>query len=93
MARFSFDNGGRRCIRPILEKYQSGKGHQSMLPGYQLRKNMPHAMCNTKQIHPDEEESEGYTVKCKEKDFPISNYPLEQTEFYYAQKQGMAGSR
>ena len=32
-------------------------------------------------------ESEGYTVKCKEKDFPISNYPLEQTEFFYAQKQ------
>ena len=27
MAGFSFDNGGRRCIRPILEKYQSGKGH------------------------------------------------------------------
>ena len=26
-------------------------------------------------------------MKCKEKDFPISNYPLEQTEFYYAQKQ------
>jgi len=26
-------------------------------------------------------------VKCKEKDFPISNYPLEQTEFFYAQKQ------
>ena len=38
-------------------------------------------------------ESEGYTVKCKEKDFPISNYPLEQTEFYYAQKQGMVSSR
>ena len=26
-------------------------------------------------------------MKCKEKDFPISNYPLEQTEFFYAQKQ------
>ena len=26
-------------------------------------------------------------MKSKEKDFPISNYPLEQTEFYYAQKQ------
>ena len=35
----------------------------------------------------DKGESEGYTVKCKEKDFPISNYPLEQTEFFYAQKQ------
>ena len=26
-------------------------------------------------------------VKSKEKSFPISNYPLEQTEFFYAQKQ------
>ena len=26
-------------------------------------------------------------MKCIEKDFPISNYPLEQTEFFYAQKQ------
>ena len=26
-------------------------------------------------------------MKCKEKDFPVSNYPLEQTEFFYAQKQ------
>ena len=26
-------------------------------------------------------------MKCKEKDFQISNYPLEQTEFFYAQKQ------
>ena len=25
MASMSFDHGGRRCIRPILEKYQSGK--------------------------------------------------------------------
>ena len=38
-------------------------------------------------FYPDKDESEGYTVKCKEKDFTISNYPLEQTEFYYAQKQ------
>ena len=38
-------------------------------------------------FYPDKGESEGYTVKCKEKDFPISNYPLEQTEFFYAQKQ------
>ena len=38
-------------------------------------------------FYPDKGESEGYTVKCKEKDFAISNYPLEQTEFYYAQKQ------
>ena len=40
-------------------------------------------------FYPNKGESEGYTVKCKEQDFPISNYPLEQTEFYYAQKQGM----
>ena len=32
-------------------------------------------------------ESEGYTVISKENSFPISNYPLEQTEFFYAQKQ------
>lgn len=56
MAGFNFSSGGRRCIRPILENYQSG-------------------------------ESEGYTVKSKEKEFPISNYPLEQTEFFYGQKQ------
>ena len=33
-------------------------------------------------------ESVGYTVKTMEKDFPISNYPLEQTEFLYDSKQG-----
>ena len=43
-------------------------------------------------FYPDKGESEGYIVKCKEKEFPISNYPLEQTEFYYAQKQGMVYS-
>ena len=37
--------------------------------------------------YPVKGESEGYTVRCKKKDFPISNYLLEQTEFYYAQKQ------
>ena len=31
----------------------------------------------------------GFTVKSMEKDFPISNYPLEQTEFLYDSKQGM----
>ena len=35
-------------------------------------------------------ESEGYTVKSREEEFPISNYPLEQTEFFYSQKQGIA---
>ena len=34
-------------------------------------------------------ESVGYTVKSMEKDFPISNYPLEQTEFLYDSKQGI----
>ena len=43
-------------------------------------------MCNILFIS-QKGESEGYTIKCKEKDFPISNYPLEQTEFFYAQKQ------
>ena len=37
---------------------------------------------------PSEGESVGYTVKTMEKDFPISNYPLEQTEFLYDSKQG-----
>ena len=37
-------------------------------------------------------ESEGYTVKSKEKDIQISNYPLEQSEFYYQQKQGSSSS-
>ena len=37
-------------------------------------------------------ESEGYTVKAKEENFTISNYPLEQTEFFYEQKQGIASS-
>ena len=37
-------------------------------------------------------ESEGYIVKSKEKDIPISNYPLEQSEFYYQQKQGSSSS-
>ena len=37
-------------------------------------------------------ESEGYTVKTKEEDFTISNYPLEQTEFLYGQKQGKVSS-
>ena len=35
-------------------------------------------------------ESEGYTVKSREEEFPISNYPLEQSEFFYSQKQGIA---
>ena len=33
-------------------------------------------------------ESEGYTVRSKEKDIAISNYPLLQTEFLYASKKG-----
>ena len=39
-----------------------------------------------------EGESVGYTVKSMEKDFPISNYPLEQTEFLYDSKQGTVDS-
>ena len=30
MAGFGFDAGGRRCIRPILEKYQAGKDHPNI---------------------------------------------------------------
>ena len=39
---------------------------------------------------PDKGESEGYTVKSKEEEFPISNYPLLQSDFLYSQKQGIA---
>ena len=35
-------------------------------------------------------ESEGYTVKSKEKDIAISDYPLLQTEFLYESKKGTA---
>ena len=58
MVGFKFSNGGRKCIRQILQAYQSG-------------------------------ESVGYTVKSMKKDFAISSYPLEQTEFLYDSKQGM----
>ena len=37
---------------------------------------------------PLKDESIGYTVKSMEKDFTISNYPLEQTEFLYDSKKG-----
>ena len=37
-----------------------------------------------------EGESEGYTVKSKEKDIAISDYPLLQTEFLYSSKKGTA---
>ena len=57
MVGFKFSNGGRKCIRQILQAYQSG-------------------------------ESVGYTVKSMKKDFAISSYPLEQTEFLYDSKQG-----
>ena len=34
-------------------------------------------------------ECAGYTVKSKERDISISDYPLLQTEFLYASKKGM----
>ena len=40
----------------------------------------------------DKGESEGYTVESKDENFTISNYPLEQSEFFYEQKQGKASS-
>ena len=45
-------------------------------------------MSDVKYKIPMKGESVGYTVKSMEKDFPISNYPLEQTEFLYDSKQG-----
>ena len=82
MAGFSFDNGGRRCIRPILEKYQSGKGSRMSI--------LKHDWHETYFFFLTKGESEGYTVRSREEEFPISNYPLEQTEFFYSQKQGIA---
>ena len=41
-------------------------------------------------IYPKKGESEGYMVKTKEENFPISDYILYQTEFLYDQKQGTA---
>ena len=40
--------------------------------------------------YPSKGESEGYTVKSKEEDFTISDYPLLQTEFLYDSKTGTA---
>ena len=74
MAGFNFDNGGRRCIRPILEKYQQGKSQ------YKIRSVSVFLF--------SQGESDGYTVETKEENFTISSYPLEQTEFLYGQKQG-----
>ena len=101
MAKMSFDHGGRRCIRPILEQYQSGIDKMLDFEFHVVGKcwKMENFESLTiffdklsiymlaSIVYPDKGESEGYTVKCKEKDFPISNYPLEQTEFFYAQKQ------
>ena len=91
MAGFCFENGGRRAIRPILEKYQAGKVNSIILIySYQVTFSSSSFYANGLSYGPNKGESEGYTVKSKERDFPILNYPLEQTEFYYAQKQGMA---
>ena len=46
MAGFNFDTGGRRCIRPILEKYQAGKW--SII--FYLQ-NEPQEMKQTKKSH------------------------------------------
>ena len=48
-----------------------------------------HTVCHIRSKNPDSGESVGYIVKSKEENFPISNYPLEQTEFLYDSKQGM----
>ena len=83
MVNFKFSSGGRKCIRQILQAYQSGNGRERLLiPKVQ--------QCTIEYIENlIEGESVGFTVKSMEKDFPISNYPLEQTEFLYDSKQGM----
>ena len=50
-------------------------------------------VCVQELIPSDKGESEGYTVKSKEEQFPISNYPLEESDFFYSQKQGIASSK
>ena len=40
--------------------------------------------------YPSLGESEGFTVKSKEKEIAISDYPLLQTEFLYESKKGTA---
>ena len=39
-------------------------------------------------IEPFEGDSKGYSVKTMEEEFPISSYPLEQTEFLFYMKEG-----
>ena len=84
MAGFSFESGGKRCIRPILEKYQQGKVTKKQKRITRINQSFENFG------QPPKGESEGYIVKTKEKNFPISHYPLEQTEFFYEQKQGTA---
>ena len=86
MVNFKFSNNGRKCIRQILQTYQSGNGSifENKLS---VKLSVGENLKNNLRI-PSEGESVGYTVKSMEKDFPISNYPLEQTEFLYDSKQG-----
>ena len=104
MVGFSFHNGGRRCIRQILEKYQAGRDHfcKSQWGGisgqvdeidwdYGFRNRCPWIPGFIEDLfYLDKGESEGYIVKSKDEDFPISDYPLLQTEFFFDQKQDMA---
>ena len=83
MVNFKFSSGGRKCIRQILQAYQSGTGRERLLI-QQYTTSIIEYIENL-----IEGESVGFTVKSMEKDFPISNYPLEQTEFLYDSKQGM----
>ena len=45
------------------------------------------------QIEKTDECTASYTIKTKEKSFPVSDYPLLQTEFLYGSKKGMADIR
>ena len=102
MTGFQFSNGGRRCIRPILETYQSGNEYYfnefvrfTLSPNYITIVTLINIMFGiiTNLVllaFIVIGESQGYTVNSKEKDFPISDYPLLQTEFLYVSKQGKA---
>ena len=81
MVNFKFSNNGRKCIRQILHPYQSGNWDD-------ILKKMIKNLKIQESLIPIKGESIGYTVKSMEKDFPISNFPLEQTEFLYDSKKG-----
>ena len=71
----------------VYDRYYKRINQEMGIALYRLPHNFRWNLDNYSNI-PFEGESTGYTMKTLEKDFPISNYPLEQTEFLYDSKQG-----